>query len=359
MKPWQRRTVLGQAFALLGAVLGLVVISVAWTVFAQSTGYGYDYRAYDAAARRIAAGDPLYLAGTVDAYRNGRYGGLYLYPPQLAIALLPFTLLSQSDAASVWFALRVVLLVAGCAALPVSRRVRLAVFGFGSVSYPVLYDLNLGNVSVVIFVLCAVAWRWMERRAGAAANALLVVLRPPFVIFGLLWLVQGRIRTLVWALGAGVVLVVIALPVIGLSGYADYLGILRGLPDVSAGAYNLSLKSTLVETGFVPAASLAPLVGYVLGVVAILYVGRRRDVSTAFVVTALATVLLSPFMHSHYLVLLLLPAALLADRGQWWALGLPLLGWLPDVLLPLVVPLAIGLTLLASSPPAPRRSLIA
>jgi hypothetical protein len=57
----------------------------------------------------------------------------------------------------------------------------------------------------------------------------------------------------------------------------------------------------------------------------------------AFVVTTTASVLTAPFLHPHYLVMLLLPAALLADRGRYWGLVLPLLGWLPSELLPLVV----------------------
>jgi len=50
----------------------------------------------------------------------------------------------------------------------------------------------------------------------------------------------------------------------------------------------------------------------------------------------MATLLTAPFMHPHYLVMLLLPAALLADRGRYWGLALPLLGWLPGDTLPLV-----------------------
>ena len=49
-----------------------------------------------------------------------------------------------------------------------------------------------------------------------------------------------------------------------------------------------------------------------------------------------ATLLISPLLWSYYLVLLLLPSAFLASRGRVWALGLPLLGWLPEPLLPFV-----------------------
>jgi hypothetical protein len=41
-------------------------------------------------------------------------------------------------------------------------------------------------------------------------------------------------------------------------------------------------------------------------------------------------------LWDHYLSMLLLPAALLAQRGRWWGLGLPLLGWLPPEALPLL-----------------------
>ena len=62
----------------------------------------------------------------------------------------------------------------------------------------------------------------------------------------------------------------------------------------------------------------------------------RREPELGFVVGVAATLLVTPLFWPHYLVLIVLPAAFLADRGQWWAIGLPLLGWLPAVCLPLV-----------------------
>ena len=73
----------------------------------------------------------------------------------------------------------------------------------------------------------------------------------------------------------------------------------------------------------------------------VIAVGRRRDAETATVVALTAPLLAWPFFHPHYLVALLLPAAFLANRGRWWAVGLPLLGWLPGPVLPLVAALAI------------------
>ncbi|HEY5437034.1 MAG TPA: hypothetical protein VIK13_17535, partial [Candidatus Limnocylindrales bacterium] len=66
------------------AAVGVAVLVVSAFMFIGSTGFGYDYMAYDAAARRLAAGLPLYPPGTASAYNSGAYSGLYLYAPPLA-----------------------------------------------------------------------------------------------------------------------------------------------------------------------------------------------------------------------------------------------------------------------------------
>ena len=77
--------------------------------------------------------------------------------------------------------------------------------------------------------------------------------------------------------------------------------------------------------------------GGVLGLAAVWFAATRRDADTAFVVTAVATLLTAPFLHPHYLVILLIPAAFLFDRMSPAAIAIPLLGWLPGPLLPLAV----------------------
>jgi hypothetical protein len=334
----------------LVASIGLLVLGVASTFFMKSDGFGYDYLAYDGAARRIAAGEPLYLPGTVAAYAEGRYEGLYLYPPPVAIALTPLTILTESAATLAWMLFRLALLVGGCLTLPVSWRARLGTLGVAGVSFPVLFDLNIGNVSIVVLALSVIAWRWMDRPAAALAHAALAVIRFPFLVFGVLFLIRGNWRVLGWTIAAGLALVAIAMPVVGVGTYVDYITILRGLPDITSGPHNLSFASTARELGLPEVlAVLGSLASYLIGLAAVVYAARRRDASTAFLVTALATLLVAPFIHPHYLVLLLLPAAWLMDRGHWWGIGLPLLGWLPDIVLPFAGPLAIALVLTLSA----------
>lgn len=336
---------------IVAAAVGVLLLASAAMVFVNSRGFGYDFVAYDAAARRIVQGAPLYLANTAELYRQHRYEGLYLYPPPLAIALIPLTVLSANGATIVWMVLRIGLLASGCWLMPLGRRARLLTFAAACVSLPALFDLNLGNISIVVFALSALAWRMTDRRIGAVAHAALVAMRFPFAVFFLKWLIERRTRTIVWTIAAGLTLILVSLPIVGLTTYLDYVTILRALPDISTGPHNLSLKSTALLAGIPDGvAGLAVPAGYLAGVVAIAYSARRRDPDVAFVVCVAATLLLSPFIHPHYLVVLLLPTALLVDRGHSWALVLPLLAWLPDPVLPLLAPLTIAVLLLIDRP---------
>ena len=338
-------------FAFAG--LGLVVILFASMSFVGSDGFAFDFRAYDQAARRIAAGDHLYLVDTVERYNSGLYAGLYLYPPQMAIALVPFTVFAPATAAVVWLWFRLLALAVGCALMPVAGWVRLVTFGMAAFSFPVLYDLNLGNVSAVVFLLSVVAWRLGPRPAAGAVLAVLIAIRYPFGAVAIAWLAMRRWRVLAVMMGTGLTLLVLALPIVGFSGYVDYVTILRGLRDISTGIDNLSFTASLVQAGAPD--GIARIVGLGTMVAAAgftWWVGWKRDPETAIVVALTAPLLVAPFFHPHYLVALLIPAAFLANRGRPWAVLLPLLGWLPGPVLPIVAAAAMALPL-AVRPQAP------
>ena len=337
----------------VAAAVGGGILAIAALTFADSAGFAYDFAAYDSAARRITDGQPLYRAGTVAAYQDGRYEGLYLYPPPLAVALTPVAFVDPETAAVAWFLGRLALLMVGCALLPVSRRTRLGTFAMSCISLPVLSDLNLGNVSVVIFALSALAWRLPDGPTAAVAYAALVALRFPFLSFFVLWAVQRRLRMISLTVTAGGVLFVATLLIVGWQPYRDYVTILVGLSGISTGPHNFSLKSLALAVGMPETvAGFGTLVSVLAGCAAIAYAGYRRDRDTAFVVTATATLLTAPFLHPHYLVVLLLPAALLVERGRFWGYLIPLAGWLPDTVLPMV---ALGAVLVALLPGASSR----
>ena len=64
-----------------------------------------------------------------------------------------------------------------------------------------------------------------------------------------------------------------------------------------------------------------------------LLLSLRRDRELSYVVTVMATLLLAPLLWDHYLTNLLIPAAFLAARGRTWGLALPLLCWVPTLLI--------------------------
>ena len=317
---------------LLGA-FGLLMLLLVASSFLGSSGFGYDFNAYDSAARRLAAGQPLYPPGIAEAYNSGSYEGLYLYPPPLAAALAPLTFLARDSAAIAWLALRIAGMVLACALLPIGLAARAALLGVASLSFPVWYDLNLGNISVLLFLLSAVVWRFHDRKIGAVALAAAGMLRYPFGIVLIGLALARRWRQVGWTIVAGVLIGVATLPVVGVGGWLDYLAAVRSLGDVSSGPHNLNLGTTAAALGLPGPGAFWVGVQVVAAALATAYAALRRDRTTALVVSLAATILSFPFFHPHYLVQLLIPAAFLAGRGQWWGLVLPLLGWLPGELM--------------------------
>jgi hypothetical protein len=317
--------------------VGVGVLALATIGFIGSSGFAYDYSAYDLAARRLAGGGLLYPPGTAEAYNGGSYAGLYLYAPPLAAALIPITVLAPTTAAIAWFWLRIALLAVGCALLPVRRDVRMAAFGIAAMSFPVLYDLNLGNLSIVLFALSALVWRYRERPIAPIALAAILSVRYSFALVPIGLLLRRRFRPIVWMIVAGLGIAIATLPIVGLGGWTDYVTILRSIRDISTGPHNITLATTALALG-VPdgVAPVFALAGIAVALVTTGYAALRRDGETALVVSLAGTLLFAPFFHPHYLVALLVPAAFLAGRGRWWGLGLPLLGWLPGPVLPLV-----------------------
>jgi hypothetical protein len=328
-----------------------VVLLGALVVFQGSRGSAYDFAAYDAAARRLAAGQPLYQAVTQRGPFAPGPRGIYLYPPPLAVLLLALVPLGAATAATAWQWLHVVALVLACALLPVPRWVRLASFGVACLSLPTLLDVNLGNVSLFVLLAGAAGWRWTAHRASPSSQtgrgalgagvlaALAVAVRPQAAIL-LAWWAWRRsppaVAALLAAVGAGVALVLGSALVAGVGSWQAYVRLLENVTGAGPASSDVGFASVAARAGLAAPTPLALFaVGAALGLAAIV-VASRRDAEAGMVAAVLATLLLVPLLWPHYLVLLVLPAALLAARGRLWGLALPLLAWLPGPILPLV-----------------------
>ena len=338
--PRQGRLERADAIGLMLALVGAVVLVAAIVAFQGSRGSGYDFAAYDAAARRLSAGQPLYQAQTQGGPFAPGPGGLYLYPPPLAVLLLALVALSPAGAAAAWEALHVAALVAACAILPVPRWVRLASFGIACLSLPTLLDLNLGNVSLFVLLAGAAAWRWSVRPLGGAlagaATALAIAVRPQVAILLASWALRRRPAPIVGAALAGLLLVAGSALVAGGGAWRHYARLLLNLRGAGTASSDVGLATLAARAGFAePLPTLTFALGAVLGLAAVI-AASRRDAESGLVAAIVATLLVVPLLWPHYLVLLILPAALLASRGRPWGVALPLLAWLPGPLLPLV-----------------------
>jgi hypothetical protein len=76
---------------------------------------------------------------------------------------------------------------------------------------------------------------------------------------------------------------------------------------------------------------------------------RRATAEASYLVTVVASQLLSPVLWNHYAMVLLLPVAYLLAAGRWWAIAIPLVTATPLIALtPLVAyPAVFWVTLLA------------
>jgi hypothetical protein len=309
------------------AVFGLLFMLSALAVLPEGHGWAYDLRAYyDAAVRLVETGTP-YLAATVSGPFRPGPGGLYLYSPLPALLLVPLNSIPLPGVAWLWAYGHVALLAGACLLLPVSSRLKLVAFGVSCLSWAVVADVKLGNVSLLLTALTIVAWRLLDRPGGGVAIALSMTMRPTMGIFLAWWAVRRHWRAIAWVVGGLLAIVLLSLPFLGLRPYVDYLTVLRNITQVTGVPRNLDLASTLHILGAPTAiAGWALYLGYAVALGACL-LSLRRDRELSFVVVAMAPLFLSPLLWDHYFTQLIVPAVFLANRGHGWALLLPLLGW--------------------------------
>jgi hypothetical protein len=312
------------------AVVGAIVLgSVLTAWYNESRGWAYDFSPYYEGAQRLLANGSPYQSVTLDGPFSPGPKGLYLYSPVLAILFIPMTWLGETNAILLWAGLHLLALGAICGLMPVSLRLRLATFGVACMSAPVLYDINLANVSLFVTLGAVLIWRWLDRPASGIALAATLLVRPAMAVIAGWWLLRGQWRPFAWAVATFAAVVLVSLAVVRPEVWLQWLTVLRNVSNVTGVQANVDLGSAVLQAG--GPASLAPFAlyaGYAIAVAAIL-LSLRRDRELSFVVTLMATLQLSPLLWDHYLCNLLIPAAFLAARGRSWGLVLPLLAWSP------------------------------
>ena len=275
----------------------------------------YDFAIFLRASEDVRAGDSPYVdPGTISEDSPAPY----VYPPLLAIALIPATVLPDevrgSSPAGVLVSLLLIACVVGTLALLDVRDWRC--YPVALLYPPTLENVEYGAVGPALALLVALGWRYRDRVWPVAASVGAAIALKVFVWPLLVWLAATKRSAA--AVGAAVAAVGLALgswAAIGFDGIADYPDLLRRLSDVEA-ENSYSAYAILVAIG-VPS-GLAHVV--VTGAAATLLVlawrvARGADGDRRALTLALAAgFVLTPILWLHYLVLVVVPIALARPR---------------------------------------------
>lgn len=274
----------------------------------------YDLDVFLRAGRDLWHGVPVYPAVGAPAVYSG---SAFVYPLFMAWLFAPLAALPHS--------LAVAIFVGGSAALVVAAV--LATTGGSLLAVPLVLatsylitGLQLGALSPLLFAGVLGMWRLRERPWSFGLLAAVVVGSKLFLAPLLLWpLLAGRGRAAMRAAGATFVLVAagFAFGPIGPAAYARLLGRL-GAHEAMAG---FGLISELRREAAAPVAAYAIAVVLAAGVMGAAALAHRRGREEGVLLAGaiVASLLLSPVVWSHYLVLLLAGALVLRASVGWLA----------------------------------------
>jgi alpha-1,2-mannosyltransferase len=279
-----------------------------------------DFGIFRTAASAVVHGRSPYVANPTAA-AFGHFDK-FVYPPVGALLFAPFAAVPAGPA-------RVLMFIAGLAALLGALRL-LGVadwrcYGMAVISAPAINTLALGAITSFLLLGAALAWRYRDNPAVAGvATAFTAVLKLFLWPIGVWLLATRRWRAAAICAGTGLILLFGGWAVISFAGLRSYPALVHLLERVEA-PVSYSLAALLGLGG--GAATGLTVVLSLLAIVAIWFAARGSGGDRrSFAVAVVASLLASPLVWMHYLLLLYVPIALYRPRlsGLWF---LPLLLW--------------------------------
>jgi Glycosyltransferase family 87 len=318
------------AAVLLALLWSYVSLLVSGKVHIQQS----DFTVYFAAAHLVAMGHggEIYSFPVLATEQHRLFHSLllprseavFLYPPFVAVALVPLTGLSYEAAYALWSLLNIVLLVAVLRILQrylqLSGARALLLWLAGLSFFPCYAALVQGQLS--IFVLAAMTVAFVSLRAGrnflAGACLALVLIKPVYLVPVIIVLVaRSRWRASAAFVATSLALTLVPLTVVGPDSIRSYLATLREASGWHTQAGGFSPVSNHNFWGFahlLTSGTLATALQVVLSaaVIAVLAVCARksREADGAFGLAVLSGILISPHVLLHDLSLLVLPASI-------------------------------------------------
>jgi hypothetical protein len=306
---------------LIGPASCLILGFMVWRVL-RGAAPAFDFRfAYSAAGQRVLSGQSPYL-WTALQFRDGH---AFVYPALSALLFAPLSRLS--------LALGALLATVACVALVPGTlwfmRVRdWRVYGVALMWMPFYSGWMTANES--LFLMLGVAFLWRSRDHPVAAGLLtaaMISLKPLMWPLALWLLATRRWRASAFTLVWGLALNLVAWSLIGFNQIGAYIHA-AATDTTDSWRTGFGLPALLAHFGFSRGVGLTVmLVASTALAVAVVHSGlAKRNQNRALVLALALTLVSSPLLWPHYVVLLIVPLALLRPRLDWvWAL--PLLMW--------------------------------
>lgn len=264
-----------------------------------------------------SADDSLGPVGIQEVFR-------FPYPAPCAWLLVPFGVLPFNVAATIYTVLAAAAIPAGLRLVGVKDvRILTLTFGFATVGGAI----RLGTLTPMLFLACALLWRYRDRRWIAASATSVAVVMKMFLWPLAIWLLATRrVAAGLTAIGLVAGATIAGWAAIGFTGMASYPELLDKLTGVVADrGYSMVALGTQLGLDEGSAGVLPYVIGAPILVWAVI-VGRRGRERESFALALAASIVLTPIVWQHYFTLLLLPLAIARPRFSW-AWLLPLAYW--------------------------------
>jgi hypothetical protein len=281
----------------------------------QTNTIATDLHQFYSAAQSIVDGKNPY------AETRALWGGPYPYPPLPAILSIPLTAL-PFDVAGV---LAMALLVCVALAIPAVLGVRdWRCYGLLLLWPPVISAIQTSNLTLVLGLCAAFAWRYRDQRFTAATSIGVTLAAKLFLWPLAVWLAATRrVVSAGLACAVGLVLLLLSWAAIGFAGLVDYPTVLQRLQDtVGDDSYTTYISG--LDLGLPSTVSRALWLAVGLAVLAsAVAVSLRGDERSGFILAITAALALTPIVWLHYFALLLVVVAVAQPAlGLAWFLPL-------------------------------------
>jgi hypothetical protein len=241
----------------------------------------------------------------------------YVYPPLLAIAISPLSLLSGPTAAMLW---TVVLI--GCV---VGALWLLGVRDWRCYLVALLWPFNRvaldwGRIDPLLVLLVAATWRFRDKPWSAATSTGAAVATKLFLWPLALWLlVTGRRRAAALSVVMTLGLILLPWAAIGFADLLQYPELLRKVSGQEYASFSATALAHAVVSDEVFARGVVVAIGALLLAFAVRCArnpdwARREQDRRSLTIILAASLVLSPVVWNDYFVLLLVPVALARPR---------------------------------------------